>query len=310
MRTQPEYIIRDLEVHPSRLNKEGILESAMNEGLDEFFEGVSMALDTLYTFGVKQVPVKEEKGGQGLSWANFKQLAESLHRRELTGHAARDAILLAMGVATDGQWNDFYRRILIKDLRCGVSEKTVNKVAKAIKKPNYSVPVFECMLAHDGANHEGKITDWFEPLKEQCRKTNSKIFLDCAFYGTTLGDTIDTSDPVFDAVAFSLSKNFLLGGWRVGIVFGDKLAPSLTVPIDHYYDYNYFNIAAVECGKIVLSNFKSTYITEVAKPIQIEYCSRNNLTPADIWMWAFDANNKKICITGAIQDKIQEMLNK
>jgi DNA ligase-1 len=157
VRTQPEYIIRNLEDHPSRLNKEAILESAMNEGLDEFFEGVGMALDTLYTFGVKQVPIKEEKGGQGLSWDNFKQLAESLNRRELTGHAARDAILLAMGVATDGQWNDFYRRILIKDLRCGVSEKTVNKVAKALKKPNYSVPVFEVMLAHDGANHEKKI---------------------------------------------------------------------------------------------------------------------------------------------------------
>jgi len=158
MRTQPESIIRDLESHASRLNKESIIEAAMNEELDEFFEGVSMALDTLYTFGVKQVPIKEEKGGQGLSWDNFKQLAESLHRRELTGHAARDAILLAMGVATDGQWNDFYRRILIKDLRCGVSEKTVNKVAKTLKKPNYAVPVFECMLAHDGANHEGKIT--------------------------------------------------------------------------------------------------------------------------------------------------------
>ena len=158
-------------------------------------------------------------------------------------------------------------------------------------------------------NHEGKITDWFEPLKEQCRKTNSKIFLDCAFYGTTLGDTIDTSDPVFDAVAFSLSKNFLLGGWRVGIVFGDKLAPSLTVPIDHYYQYNYFNIAAVECGKVVLSNFKSTYITEVAKPIQIQYCRENNLTPAEIWMWAFDSNNKKVCITDHIKDKIQLELN-
>ena len=157
MRTQPEYIIRNLEDHPSRLNKEGIIEAAMNEGLDEFFEGVSMALDTLYTFGVKQVPIKKEKGGQGLSWDSFKQLAESLHRRELTGHAARDAIELAMNVATDGQWNDFYRRILIKDLRCGVSEKTVNKVAKALKKPNYSVPVFEVMLAHDGANHEKKI---------------------------------------------------------------------------------------------------------------------------------------------------------
>jgi DNA ligase-1 len=61
-----------------------------------------------------------------------------------------------MDVATQGQWNDWYRRILIKDLRCGVSEKTVNKVLKG--KTIASVPVFECMLAHDGANHEKKIT--------------------------------------------------------------------------------------------------------------------------------------------------------
>ena len=157
MRTQPEYIIGHLEIHASRINKEDILEAAMNEGLDEFFEGVRMALDNLYTFGVKQVPEKDEDNGQGLSWDNFKQLAEALYRRELTGHAARDAIKLAMDVATKGQWNQFYRRILIKDLRCGVSEKTVNKVAKKLKKPNYSVPVFECQLAHDSANHEGKL---------------------------------------------------------------------------------------------------------------------------------------------------------
>ncbi len=158
MRTQPEYIISSLEDHPSRINKEEILEAAMNEGLDEFFEGVRMALDNLYTFGVKQVPEKDTDDGQGLSWANFRQLAEALYRRELTGHAARDAIKLAMDVASKQQWNRFYRRILIKDLRCGVSEKTVNKVAKKLKKPNYSVPVFECQLAHDSANHEGKMT--------------------------------------------------------------------------------------------------------------------------------------------------------
>ena len=156
MRTQPEYIIGQLEIHPSRINKEEILEAAMNEGLDEFFEGVRMALDNLYTFGVKQVPISEANG-QGLSWDNFKQLAESLYRRELTGNAARDAIKLAMDVATKAQWNEFYRRILIKDLRCGVSEKTVNKVAKKLKKTEYAVPVFECQLAHDSANHESKM---------------------------------------------------------------------------------------------------------------------------------------------------------
>ena len=155
MRTQPQDIIARLEADNSRLAKEQILSDAMEEGLDEFFEGVRMCLDNLYTFGVKEVPTSE-KDGQGLSWDNFRQLAESLYRRELTGHAARDAIQLAMDVATRDQWNDFYRRILIKDLRCGVSEKTVNKVAK--KFPKYAVPVFECMLAHDGANHEAKIT--------------------------------------------------------------------------------------------------------------------------------------------------------
>lgn len=158
MRTQPQTIIQRLEADNSRLAKEDILAQAMDEGLDEFFEGVRMCLDKLYTFGVKQVPIKEESGGQGLSWDNFKQLAEALYKRELTGHAARDAIKLAMDVATQEQWNDWYRRILISDLRCGVSEKTVNSVAKKSKKPQYAVPVFECMLAHDGANHESKIT--------------------------------------------------------------------------------------------------------------------------------------------------------
>jgi DNA ligase-1 len=158
LRTQPQTLIQQIESDNSRLAKEAILKSAMDEGLDEFFEGLRMSLDKLYTFGVKQVPIKDEDGGQGLSWENFLELADALYRRRLTGHAARDAIQLAMGVATKAQWNDWYRRILIKDMRAGFGEKSVNTVAKKEKKTQYSVPVFECMLAHDGANHESKIT--------------------------------------------------------------------------------------------------------------------------------------------------------
>ena len=155
MRTQPDVIIRNLENHNSRLDKEAILAAAVAEGLDEFFEGVRMALDPLITYGVKQVPFKNADAGQGLPWTVFLKLAQDLQYRNLTGHAARDAINLAMDVATQRQWNDWYRRILIKDLRCGMSEKTVNKVCK--KHPEYQVPVFECQLAHDSANHEDKM---------------------------------------------------------------------------------------------------------------------------------------------------------
>ena len=157
MRTQPQAVIAQLEADNSRLAKEAVLAEAMTEGLDEFFEGVRWCLDKLHTFGVKQVP-ESDADGQGLSWANFSELADALYRRTLTGHAARDAIKLAMDVSTKDQWNGWYRRILIKDLRCGVSEKTVNTVAKKSKKPQYAVPVFEVMLAHDGQNHESKIT--------------------------------------------------------------------------------------------------------------------------------------------------------
>ena len=156
MRTQPQDIIARLESDNSKLAKQAIVLEAMQEGLDEFFEGITMALDPLVTFGVKQVPTRSDVlTGQGLDWLTFKVLAEQLRNRELTGHAARDAIELAMGVATTEQWNGFYRRVLIKDLRCGMSEKTVNKVAKDF--PQYAVPVFTCSLAHDSANHEKKM---------------------------------------------------------------------------------------------------------------------------------------------------------
>ena len=157
VRTQPQVIIERLEADNSRLAKEAVILEAMEEGLDEFFEGVRMALDPLITFGVKQVPERSDVlSGQGLAWETFVELAMNLAGRKLTGHAARDAIELAMSVATTEQWNMFYRRILIKDLRCGCSEKTVNKVAK--KFTQYAIPTFTCQLAHDSANHEKKMT--------------------------------------------------------------------------------------------------------------------------------------------------------
>ena len=75
----------------------------------------------------------------------FYAVADKLVARELTGHAARDAIQELCDTATNEQWNDWYRRILIKDLSCGVSVKTVNGVQKVQF-------LFGCMLAHDGAN--------------------------------------------------------------------------------------------------------------------------------------------------------------
>jgi len=150
-------VIRSLEEHASRLNKEAIIEAEAEADNQELFEGFRMALDPMITFGVKKVPTHGGGEGQGLPWVAFKELARALAMRELTGHAARDAIELALSASTKAQWNDWYRRILIKDLRCGVSERTVNKVLSGRFSKIQGIPLFECMLAHDGANHEKKI---------------------------------------------------------------------------------------------------------------------------------------------------------
>ena len=44
MRTQPQDVIKKLEADNSRLAKEQVIEEAMQEGLDEFFQGVSLDL--------------------------------------------------------------------------------------------------------------------------------------------------------------------------------------------------------------------------------------------------------------------------
>ena len=154
---KPWEVITELEADNSRLAKEAIVQKAATQGNDWFFEGCRLALDPMITFGLKQVPEKKDTSGDGLGRELFLELCTQLSSRIMTGNNARDLVQRAMTMATPEEWNSWCRRILIKDLRCGVSEKTVNKVVEKING-NYIVPTFACQLAHDSANHEGKLT--------------------------------------------------------------------------------------------------------------------------------------------------------
>jgi len=149
-------VIADLEKHSSRINKEQIIHEQARLGNAEFFEGVRLAMDPMITFGLKQIPEKKDADGKGLDWESFTLAITGFTTRAVTGNTARDMVEHMMSVATKAEWNGWYRRILIKDLRCGVSEKTVNKVVES-EWPEYVVPIFSCQLAHDSANHESKV---------------------------------------------------------------------------------------------------------------------------------------------------------
>ena len=147
---KPWEIIKELESDNSRLKKESIIKRESEKDNQRFFDGICMALDGFRTFGVQKVPLSK-KDGIGVSWTQFYEVVRQLEDRTLTGNQMRDTIQDLCDQANTQEWNDWYRRILIKDLRCGVTHKTINKHSK------FKVPVFECMLADDSKKHEKKM---------------------------------------------------------------------------------------------------------------------------------------------------------
>lgn len=159
-------LVRALAATSSRLDKEQLIMDAFIRGERDFFRGAVLAYDPLISFGVKKVAeILEDDGSTGnVDWKAFEKLATALRNRELTGHAARDAIHALAGDSTTSLWNEFYRRVLLKDLKCGVEDSTINKVLKKISQAypeanDYIIPLFECQLAHDGVKpeHEKKV---------------------------------------------------------------------------------------------------------------------------------------------------------
>jgi len=165
MKTAAE-IQMELQATSSRLAKEAILREAWAGGHREFFAGAQLAYDPLVTFGVKAVPTSSSTKSN-FDWPAFEKLTTDLRNRKITGHAARDAIQQAANNYNQVSWNQFYRLVLLKDLKCGTTDTTINKVLAEFGKPSedYLIPVFACQLAKNAEDHPNhmmgpKLVDW------------------------------------------------------------------------------------------------------------------------------------------------------
>lgn len=152
--------IRDLESSDSRIHKEKTIEKALmaaklgSADAQCFLFNCYQAYNPFYTFNVKQVPETVGLVNKPNDWTLFWALLENLRTRGITGHAARDAIQDIAEHFDSEEWNNLARRVLIKDLRCGISEKTLNKV---LGNSEYKIPVFSCQLATDSTDRPAKM---------------------------------------------------------------------------------------------------------------------------------------------------------
>lgn len=148
--------INKLNESDSRLHKEDVLKQALEASIlgstnSQIFLGFLKACYNPYvTFGVKQIPESVGISDAENPWDEFNTLMVDLSQRKLTGHAARDAIQAMMERFDSEEWNKFLAPVLRRDMRAGISEKTINKICK---KTDYEIPVFGCQLA---TNSEGR----------------------------------------------------------------------------------------------------------------------------------------------------------
>lgn len=158
-------VVVALAATKKRTAKETILRDAWDSGITEFFSGAMLAYDAIVTFGVKKVPLLTEADPLGFvpaaTFGDFLALAQKLNDRELSGNAAKSALAAAADSYSQHEWNNFYRAVLLKDLRCGITESTINKVledtgSKTAQK--YIIPVFSCQLAKNGDDHPKKVS--------------------------------------------------------------------------------------------------------------------------------------------------------
>lgn len=130
-------ILNELAADNSRLAKEAILKRELdNADLKQAFQ---LALDPNIQFYIRRIPEFVKSHKQDTLKAAMHRL-DLLTSRMLTGNAGYNHLALVLGsVSADDA--EVIKRIIGKDLRCGVNEATINKIWRGL------IPEYPCMLA-------------------------------------------------------------------------------------------------------------------------------------------------------------------
>ena len=273
--------IRDLESSDSRIHKEKVIEKALmaarlgSANAQCFLFNCYEAYNPFHVFGVRQVPETAGLAGRANPWPAFWGLLESLRTRSVTGHAARDAIISMSEQFDSEEWNGLCRRVIIKDLRCGISEKTLNKI---LGKTEWKIPVFTCQLATDSNDHANKMTG----IKRiECKLDGVRVLALCSKNRVTLysrngkqfenfPDIEAQLDRIKHRISLETKGPFVLDGEIVGESFQALMKQAqrkdnVKTKAMNYYIFDVIPLADFERGFWNAQQHKRTQILDANK---------------------------------------------
>ena len=165
-------ILEDINSDSKRTLKESVVEKHKNNKL--FLRVLTLALDPYVQFYIRKIPdytfkfLEANETHKTLDWALVE--LEKLSTRQLTGHAGIEHLCSILS-ALDRDDAIVIERIIGKDLRCGASDGTVNRVI-----PGF-IPSYPCLLARpfDEKNIQNITYPAYSQLKADGLRANAIV---------------------------------------------------------------------------------------------------------------------------------------
>lgn len=213
-------VLEQLESDNSRLFKERVLTDNKDDLLLRDF--LTMAFDPWKNWGVAKYnrpePLPGNSNHEDVELSTFMVLLEALNRRTLTGNKAREAVEVAMS-QFDAVGQKWCERLLWRNLRCGVSATTINKIWPGSIVP-FAVSLSES-LATQGVNGDFKIIDMINyPVRVEAKldglrcisvKSRGEVTM-----FTRSGTLLETMPKIKAAIEALPHDNFVLDGEAMG----------------------------------------------------------------------------------------------
>lgn len=133
--------IQEIEQTPGKNDKTELLRFYIEEGGELMEKVLIYAYNPFITFGVRKLPTVSTNYSRGFNddtWSLLDRLAS----RDLSGNAAQEAIREELSQLGE-ESGALLRRIILKDLKAGFGESTINKVKKGLIP---SFPYMRCSL--------------------------------------------------------------------------------------------------------------------------------------------------------------------
>jgi len=126
--------IRDLKQSTSRAHKERVIERALiayrlgSSNAECFLYNCYLAYNPNFQYGCKRVLKTEGLEFRPNPWDKFWGVCEMLRTNSLSRKKLEMIVGETSELFDSEQWNSVCRGVILKDLRCGINVKTLNKV--------------------------------------------------------------------------------------------------------------------------------------------------------------------------------------